>query len=194
METKESTAAWSVINPCVQRVQNQSIYLRSNAKVDFFNKFEGAPLDNASFYYRTLEGDFSLSARIVLEARSTYDAVFLMARTGSSQWLKLALERNADGSNSIVSVFSNPWSDDANGELLAGGTAYLRISRVGNLWGLHYSLDGDRWRFVRTLGFVPQGELHVGYGVQSPLGEGFDGEVHDLQVSEQPQTDFRNGL
>ncbi len=189
----ENVIAWAAINPCLQRIEGNSIYLRSNGKVDFFRKFEAEAIDSAAFYYSEVEGDFSLSARVSMHARFTYDAVFLMARTADSQWLKLAFERGNDGANSIVSVFTDPWSDDANGEMPAVHTVWLRLSRVSNHWGLHYSLDGDVWRFVRTLGFLPTGRICVGYGVQSPLGQGFEAEIHDLQISLQPNGEFRNG-
>ncbi|UIR54908.1 DUF1349 domain-containing protein [Sphingobacterium sp. SRCM116780] len=181
------------INPCHTTLVGDKMILRSQSKVDFFRKYKGTPIDNAAFFYQMVSGNFSFHAQVKIDAHATYDAIFLMVRAKEEQWIKLALELGSDRQYNVVSVITNKWSDDANGELITTQSPWLRITRVNNIWGLHYSLDGIYWRFVRTFGFELDEEVMVGYGVQSPRGEGFESEISHLQLNPEPILDFRSG-
>jgi regulation of enolase protein 1 (concanavalin A-like superfamily) len=117
------------------------------AKTDFFRPYHGTPHDNACLLYTQVTGDFTAVVHACAELVGFGDAAALTVRATPSQWAKLCLERSPIGDIAAVSVVTNPWSDDANNELLPGPECSLRITRCGDVFGLHYSLDGSRWRF-----------------------------------------------
>jgi regulation of enolase protein 1 (concanavalin A-like superfamily) len=55
--------------------------------------------------------------------------------------------------------------DDSNGELLPSNICWLRINRKGDFWGLHYSLNGEQWRFIRCFGLDLPSIVKVGFGI-----------------------------
>ncbi len=67
-----------------------------------------------------------------------------MVRETETRWIKLAVEIGVDTTYNVISVITDNWSDDANGELLPSNICWLRINRKGDFWGLHYSLDGEQ--------------------------------------------------
>lgn len=192
MEVLINECRFDALHPCIMTISADKVYLRSNPHVDFIRKFEGNAIDNAAFYSFEASGDFSFSMRVKVKTKQVYDAAFILARYSETQWVKLALEQSVDGQLNVVSVITNPWSDDANGELIAADTCWLRMSRKGRVWGLHYSLDDTVWRFVRTFGMASNDNVSIGFGVQSPLGDGFDAELSELLFSESPTEDFRS--
>jgi uncharacterized protein len=108
------------------------------------------------------------------------DAGFLMVRDHTDKWIKLCLELGTDSQYTVVSAVSDPWSDDANGELIESNQCWLRIMRIGDLFGLHYSLDNNVWRFVKTFGMDMSQIPMVGFGVQSPNSNGCETLIKDF--------------
>ena len=114
-------------------------------------------------------------------------------RVSGEQWAKICVERSPVGEVSIVSVVTDPWSDDANNELLATPEAHLRISRQGELFGMHYSLDGRAWRFVRAFALAAPAEVRVGVHAQAPFGDGCRARFDHLEIDPRAVADFRSG-
>lgn len=181
------------LNPCDFIEENNTINLEANPGTDFICKYEEYVKDSASFYYQTKEGDFTIQGKITTLGSSAYDAAFLMVRQDSRKWIKIAVELGVDQRYNAVSLITDKWSDDANGELLDGNNCWLRISRKNNFFGLHYSTDGTNWRFVRALGLEMNKSISIGFGIQSPKGLGCKGVIEDLSVSNNPVANFRNG-
>ena len=67
--------------------------------------------------------------------------------------------------------------DDANGELIPSNKCWLRITRKGDFFGLHYSVNGIRWRFVRCFGLDLPSTVKVGFEIQAPLGDQCEGKL-----------------
>ncbi|PKQ63013.1 hypothetical protein BZG02_09575 [Labilibaculum filiforme] len=181
------------LNPCSIVEGNNSFQLNANANTDFICKYEEYVKDSASFYYQTKKGDFTMLAKLTSMGGNAFDAAFLMVRQDTRKWIKLAVELGVDQSYNVVSVITDPWSDDANGELLDGNCCWLRISRKNNFFGLHYSLDGKKWRFVRAFGMEMNASISVGFGIQSPKGDNCKGIIEEFSLSNQPVDNFRNG-
>lgn len=116
-----------------------------------------------------------------------------MVRAGETQWAKLCLERSPFGEASAVSVITDPWSDDANNEIIKSQTCFLRVTRKGNVFGMHYSLDGVRWRFVRKFAAEMPGEIMIGVAAQAPFAPGCRVIFHSFSISPDPVEDFRSG-
>jgi regulation of enolase protein 1 (concanavalin A-like superfamily) len=94
----------------------------------------------------------------------------------------------------VVSVVTRGTSDDANGFVVAGGFAWLRISRVGSVFAFHASVDGTFWSFVRAFSLGGGGATaRVGFEGQSPVGEGTVARFDDLRFSRRTLVDLRDG-
>lgn len=181
------------LNACRINHENSAFRLIANPNTDFICKYESYCKDSASFFYVEQEGDFTVTARITVDGSAPFDALFLMARESPTRWIKLALELGADQQYNAVSVITDAWSDDANGELVTSNNAWLRITRKKNFWGLHYSSTGNDWRFVRAFGLALIPKLSVGFGIQAPQSDSCSGEVVDFCVTGTPIENFRDG-
>jgi regulation of enolase protein 1 (concanavalin A-like superfamily) len=108
------------------------------------------------------------------------------------RWAKLCVERSPIGETSIVSVVTNEWSDDANNALLPSPEAYLRITKIAGLVGMHYSLAGDAWRFVRAFGVDWPSPVLAGVQAQAPVQAGCPVFFADFRFSKDVVTDCRS--
>ena len=163
------------------------------AHTDFFRSPEQPTRDDASLLRVLVQGDFTLSARVAVHLVGFGDAVGLMLRLGPDCWAKLCVERSPVGEVAIVSVVTAPWSDDANGELLSRPEAYLRLTRRGDQIGMHYSVHGDRWRFVRAFTLGGAQAVDVGLHAQAPFAGGCRGTCDFLRLDGTAVADFRSG-
>jgi regulation of enolase protein 1 (concanavalin A-like superfamily) len=159
---------------------------------DFFRTPEQA-FDSAYLLYKHVTGDFTMSTQVRGHLIAFGDAAAIMVRAGEAQWAKLCMEASPAGEVSLVSVVTDPWSDDANGELLERSECYLRLTRKGDLFGMHYSLDGARWRFVRAFFFDLPPTVMVGVHAQAPFQEGCWTTFGFLDLTPQAVQDFRSG-
>ncbi|MEH6407661.1 MAG: DUF1349 domain-containing protein [Leeuwenhoekiella sp.] len=181
------------INPCHIVEENNSYSLEANPNTDFICKYEAYIKDSAALYYQTQDGDFTIKAKLTSKGSTAFDAAFLMVRQDSAKWIKLAVELGVDKKYNVVSVITNKWSDDANGELLEGNSCWLRITRKKDFFGLHYSLDGNLWRFVRAFGMKMAKSTFIGFGIQAPKGDSCSAIVEEWAVTNIPIENFRDG-
>lgn len=175
------------------RFDTEGLHIVPWAKTDFFRPYQGTPKDNACLLYTEVTGDFTAVTHARAELVGFGDAAALTVRTAPAQWAKLCLERSPIGDISVVSVVTNPWSDDANNEVLPGPECALRITRHGDVFGMHYSLDGKGWRFVRTFGLAMPETVMVGVHAQAPFVGGCHATFSCFELSPQPVMDFRSG-
>ena len=181
------------LNSCELVEEKNSFRLKANPNSDVICKYGEYVKDSASFYYQTHVGDFTIKANVTSTGSSTFDAAFLMVRQDNAKWIKLAVELGVDRRYNVVSVITNSWSDDANGELLEGNSCWLRITRKNDFFGLHCSMNGQVWRFVRAFGLDMNQSVAIGFGIQAPTGDNCHGTIENLSVSSIAVQDFRNG-
>ena len=162
-------------------------------ETDFFRPFQGTPRDNAALLYAEVAGDFTAVTRASARLAGFGDAAVLTVRASEVQWAKLCLERSPIGDVSAVSVVTNPYSDDSNNELLHEPECFLRITRKGDVFGMHFSLDGRVWRFVRTFGMIMPRTIMVGIHAQAPFVGGCRARFASLEIRPEPVRDFRSG-
>jgi len=163
------------------------------APSDFFRPYNGPPKDNSCLLYRETTGDFTATARVTAKLVDFGDAAAVTVRASEIQWAKLCLERSPIGEISLVSVVTDPWSDDSNSEIVTSPGCFLRLTRKGNVFGMHYSLDGTNWRFVRTFALELPPRVMVGIHAQAPFTPGCQVVFHSLTISPDPVADFRSG-
>ncbi len=166
--------------------------------VDFFiDPKDRRTVADAPVWYRTEEGDFSLSVTVRPRFVTTFDAGALLAMIDDTHWVKLAFEFTDMGFPAVVSVVTQGFSDDANGQKINAETVRLRISRRGNLWALHWADVGTfaqaPWRMVRyfRLG-EPNDPVKVGLLTQCPTGTEGIAEFMDIALGD-PPADMRIG-
>ena len=160
---------------------------------DFFRPYGGEPHDNACLLYSMVQGDFTAVAAASATLAGFGDAAALTVRSAPDRWAKICIERSPAGEVAIVSVVTDGFSDDANNELLRDARGMLRITRRGNVFGMHFSLDRQRWRFVRTFGMDMPAEIMVGVHAQAPFGAGCSAVFTAFTLTPGAVKDFRSG-
>lgn len=159
----------------------------------FIDPASGASTDSAPALVAPIEGDFTLSARVHVGFRATFDAGVLVVRHSPTQWAKLCFEYSPQRQPMVVSVVTNGVSDDANSTPIDGDEVYLRVSRTGAAWVFHYSEDGRLWHFVRHFRLSADAPARVGFLAQSPTGEGSTSTFGEITRTSRPPTDIRGG-
>lgn len=115
---------------------------------------------------------FQFEAYVQPALRSSFDAGALLVRCDENEWAKLCLEQATSGAPTAVSVVTRGLSDDANGWVLPGPRAWLRISRDGETFAFHISTDGSTWDLLRIFSLPAPGPVEIGLVAQSPTGDG----------------------
>ena len=124
--------------------------------------------------------NFSLSAKVNVEFKSTYDAGVLFVYVNDETWAKLCFEFSPQKEAMVVSVVTRGRSDDCNSALIGGHTIFLRVYRQADALAFHYSTDGQTWRFVRFFTIGSLAAMRIGFAAQSPTGPGC--QVHFSQI------------
>jgi uncharacterized protein len=137
-------------------------------------------------------GDLMFSARVEVAFATRYDAGVLLVWADEQRWAKLCFEYSPDGEPMIVSVVTRRSSDDANAFVVAGPTAWLRISRLGRAFAFHASTDGDRWVLVRYFDLGAESVL-VGFEAQSPHGAGCTATFDEVSFRSARLANLRDG-
>ena len=192
---------FQTMNPSRLERDGDRITIEAPPKTDFFippgpipeeGLAEGA-VANAPYYYQEITGDFVLRVQVEHDCLDVYDACAIMLMEAEDIWAKLCFETTDFGTNAIVSVVTNAVSDDANGVDIDGTSVWLQVARVGDLFGLHYSLDGETFNMVRYF-YLPVSEtLRVGLVAQSPLGRGGARHFDSLTIEARSVADLRAG-
>ena len=171
------------------------LLLEAHSGKDYFvNPESGEKILNAAYYYKMVTGDFILCAKVTHEFVSTYDACALLAMQDDVTWGKLCFEKSDFGTNAVVSVVTNGVSDDANGVNIDGKTVWLRMIRKGNIFSLHYSVDGKQFYMVRIFKLVCDHTIKVGLVAQSPTGDGGEFLFEHIELDNHQVKDMRAGL
>jgi regulation of enolase protein 1 (concanavalin A-like superfamily) len=164
-------------------------------ETDFFQNPNGQQAsDNGTLLWLPVEGDFVAQAHVRPTFTSTYDAGALMVRHDPTHWAKVCYENTDFGTHAVVSVVTNDLSDDANGVDLDVDDVWLQIVRVGDLFALHYALDGANWRMTRYLKLPVPRQVAVGLVAQSPVGPGTTIDFFQFTVESRSVENLRAGV
>lgn len=159
----------------------------------FVSPATGESVDSAPALLAPFDGDGTLSARVHVDFRATFDAGVLAIRRSATHWAKLCFEYSPQGQPMVVSVVTNGVSDDANSTPVDSDEVYLRVSRTGPAWVFHYSTDGRLWHFVRHFRLSADAPARVGFLAQSPTGEGSTTRFSEIARTSSPPRDIRAG-
>lgn len=138
-------------------------------------------------------GNFTLSAKVTVEFKYTYDAGVLFLYVNDDTWAKLCFEYSPQNEAMVVSVVTRGRSDDCNSAVIGSHTVYLRAYRQGDSVAFHYSTDGLSWRFVRYFTIGSLAEFRLGFAAQSPTGQGCQVHFSEIDYRLTSLSDLRNG-
>ena len=156
---------------------------------DFFEDKCDAP-----FYYTEITGDFVLRAKVSLDFQATFDSACIMVMKDLRTWAKACFEQTDFGTRAVVSVVTNDGSsDDANGPNIDGSEVWLQMARVGQHFGLHYSLDGVRFYMMRTFRLPVEETVKVGLLAQAPTGDGGERRFAHVSIEKRTVKGLRKG-
>lgn len=175
-------------------VQNNSLKITVNKGTDFFNSPEDSTVvGSAPYLYKEVEGDFVAKALVEPDFSAQWNAVAVMLHLDSLNWIKLAFENSDATGPGIVSVVTKGTSDDANGAILnAEGKVWLALVRKGNIYSMHWSVDGEKFRMARLTSMVDQNAVKIGIEAQSPVGDSAMHQVHHFEIQGRTVNDLRN--
>lgn len=180
--------------PAGVTMEGQVLTLTASPLTDWFiDPGSGTTMRNAAAALCTLTGDFQMSARVEVDFASTFDAGTIVLWDKDACWAKLAFEYSPQRQPMVVSVVTRGESDDCNSVEVTSGSIWLRASRIGSAHAFHASHDGQHWQFVRHFRLNATGEARVGFGVQSPTGDGCTARFSNFSYTAATLSDLRDG-
>ncbi len=180
------------------QIEEGRIILESGEKADFFNFYDinekqKKKVATAPFMFTEITGDFIASAKVSLDFKDSYDSAVLMIMQDSDIWAKACYELTDFGKTSVVSVVTNQFSDDANGNNVTTDSVYLKAIRVNNDFAFHYSIDGKQYEMMRFFHLDVMDTLKVGLVAQSPLGTGTTCVFEEFTIDNKTAMNIRRG-
>jgi regulation of enolase protein 1 (concanavalin A-like superfamily) len=180
--------------PVASESGRNSLAAEAAAETDLFvDPGTGAEQLNAPRLLGPVAGDFTLTARVGAELRSTYDAAALLFWVGDRTWAKLCLELAPQGTPTVVSVVTRGVSDDCNSFTTDRDEIWLRVARLGAALAFHASPDGRKWELIRHFALDLHADLLAGFLVQSPRGPGCVARFDGISFSSKRLSDIRSG-
>jgi len=182
-----------LVAPARWELEDGRLTIEAGPRTDWFvaPEGDGDPVASGPALLAPVPGVYRLSARVTVEFAATFDAGVLMLHAGEGLWAKLCFEYSPRGEPMVVSVVTDGVSDDANGFVVDGNQVWLRVSRLGQAFAFHASLDGARWELIRH--FALRGEPALGFEAQSPTGEGCVASFDDIRLVPERLADLRDG-
>lgn len=186
---------WLNPPPNYQVQSNDSLGIDAGAESDWFFDPDGqATKSNAPVaLFVPPDSEFMLSAQVHVAFASTFDAGVLFLHESANRWAKFCFEYSPQAKPMIVSVVTRGVSDDCNSSVIDGAEVYLRVTRKGEAFAFHYSLDGSYWNLVRYFTVGDLTDLHIGFSAQSPTGQGCHATFSQIRYRAGAPGDFRNG-
>lgn len=164
------------------------------ARADYFRDPSGVHVnDNAPFLWQMVSGDFVARSLVRPTFASTYDSGVIMARFDEKNWAKVCFEKTDFDTTAVVSVVTRGLSDDANGVNVTVPEVWLQMARSGNVFALHYSLDGSQFRMARLFHLDVPAAIKVGIVAQCPVGPGTTIDFMHLSIEQRTPQNLRAG-
>ena len=163
-------------------------------RCDFFRDPAGVHnKDDAPYLWTQVSGDFVAVAHFRPAFTTTWDAGAILARVDDEHWAKLCFEKTDLGTTAAVSVVTRGISDDANGANVTVPDLWLQLLRMGEVFGMHYSLDGQNWQMVRVFHLAGPAAMKVGVVAQCPAGPGTTLDILHFSIEARRVQNLRAG-
>ena len=150
-------------------------------------------LCNAPYFYTEVSGDFVMRVKVALDFKDTYDSSCIMIMKDMNVWAKACFELTDFDTHAVVSVVTNPMSDDANGCNIDEKEVWLQVSRCGNSFAFHYSIDGENFYMMRFFNLPVEETVKVGLLPQAPTGNGGERIYSEFTLEHKTVKNIRMG-
>ncbi|AWB44688.1 DUF1349 domain-containing protein [Paenibacillus sp. CAA11] len=189
------------LNESSVRYEDEFVVLFAPEQSDFFCNHVAAAeggttpqsLTNAPFFFTEVSGDFVLRVKVQHDFQDVYDSASVMVMKDMNVWAKLCFELTDFYTHAVVSVVTNQFSDDANGNNIEGNSVWLQITRVGQSFAFHYSTDGTQFYMTRYFTLPVEEKVKVGLVPQSPKGKGGERIYSDFSLVNKTVKNIRMG-
>ncbi len=173
---------WYNKPPFFDVTNNARISITSAPKTGFWRKTQGNVIrDTGHFLYRSVDGDFSFTAKVTAKFQKQHDQAGLMIRVDDTTWAQCGIE--LAGSALHVNVVVTRDHSDLSLTALPQNTqaVWLSMARKGRDLEAAYSLDGERYLLLRVADLSDIPALQAGVMSASPEGDGFPSTFDDLK-------------
>ncbi|MCA0932721.1 DUF1349 domain-containing protein [Lutimonas saemankumensis] len=162
---------------------------------DFFNDPESGEITStAPFLFKDMEGDFVAVLKLRPDFSSQWNAGAIFMMIDQYNWIKFAFENSDATGKSIVSVVTRNVSDDANGAILKDyDEIWLKMIRKGDIYALHWSLDGIDYKMCRLAAMNEAASVKIGLEAQCPVGKKALHEFLYFGIESRTVKDLRKG-
>lgn len=148
----------------------------------------------APYLYKEIKGDFVATALVQPDFKDQWNAGALFMMIDDTHWIKFAFENSDATGKSIVSVVTRLVSDDANGAILNNSDQiWLKMIRKGDLYALHWSMDGKKYNMCRLAAMPNAEKVKIGLEAQSPVGETAHHKFLFFNLESRTVQDLRKG-
>ncbi len=172
---------------------DDTLMFAAGPKTDWFaDPYLGTTHVNAPALVGKVDGNYLLSAYVVVEFASKFDAGGLVLWRDKHNWAKLCLEYSPDREPMVVSVVTREVSDDCNSFPIEGRGIWLRIAKLGHAYAFHASADGFWWHLIRNFALSGD-EFAVGFHAQSPCGENCAAKFAGIRFVRSTLQNIRDG-
>lgn len=166
-----------------------TLLVTTDPKTDFWRHTHyGFVRDNGHAYLHDAQGDFTAEVFLVGSYLEQYDQAGLMVRLGEHNWLKTGIEY-VDGRALLSAVVTRDFSDwsvqPVPGGALPGGL-WLRLTREGTTFTVHYALQEGVFELLRLTYLPAEARVQVGPMCASPEGSGFEVRFSGFQLRPHP--------
>jgi uncharacterized protein len=177
-------------NPVSYQCSDNNITIEAGKNTNLFNGMNYKS-SNFPFYYALIEGDFVIRCKVTPEFKATYDLGSIVIFDNIDKWIKFAFENADSGYPAMVSVVTNGISDDCNGEKIDINEIWMQAIRKDNNFALHYSIDKENWKMVRSFKLDMNKKVKVGFSAQSPIGDGCISKFEGIEIMDNNYTNIR---
>ena len=176
-------------------IQGGELVVVATKGTDFFiNPEDMSNTATAPVLFKEITGDFVATACVSPDLSSVWNAAGLLLRINDENWVKFVFENSDATGPSIVTVTTRKISDDANGVRLSDNSKiWLKLSRKGNNYAMHWSEDGTEYKMARLSAMSASDPVKIGLEAQCPVGENATHTFHYFSIESKTVTDLRKG-
>jgi len=194
IEALPRPASWMNVPKDFRRLAEDSFSITASKETDLYNNADsGLHVATAPMLLFPADDTFVLTTAVTVDFEREYDGGFLVVYSDPDHWVKLLFEQSHYGPFSVCSGVTNVGTDDSVHADVPGKVVFLRVTRARDLFGLYYSLDGQKWFYIRYFRFPVEGPLKVGFAAQSPAGERSTAVFSKIRYSPKAVGDFWTG-
>lgn len=166
--------------------------IETDSETDFWQRTHyGFSADNGHFLYANVEGDFTMTTRLLVDYKHQYDQAGLMIRVSDYCWIKSSIEFEPEEENKLGVVVTrhgySDWSTQNIDKKIS--QISLRIRRTGSDYVVHYlDASSNRWMQLRMAHLEDQHMVQAGIYACSPKKGGYKANFKYISIERRGNT------